>query len=505
MSHSLQKKSGDLWLPDSVMDERSHVNSAQERFWNDFTDNYRRIIGRFDAADAKDRHWNRVDALSANAAASPEVRKKLRERARYEIKNNSYGQGIVDTIANECVGPGVRLQFGHKDPEVNNYVEAQFNEWCEEIGFAEKCLLMRKAKLIDGESFALFGTNDALEHCVKLDLALLETEQVAAPYFNIDFEPNYIDGIRINGFGTPISYDVLKYHPGDTFYNTSAAFGEYDTVKAHDVIHYYMPNRPRQTRGIPEVTPALPLFGQLRRVTLAVARAFEIAADIAGIIRTTNLNLDPASTKLYDRVPFFPGMLMTLPEGWTIEQFNSSQPVSTYKMFKDEVICEIIRCLNVPYNVGAGRSDGYNYASGRMDFQTFQRWIAVERKVGLEARVLNRTFRRWRHESILVDPRMQRISNIESAPFGWLFDNSRHVDPFKEAQAAVMRVNARLTSRAIEVGSMGYDVEEVFDQIEREEREMERRGIKPVNPGAPSPSEDEEKLDNDNANKKEGE
>ena len=47
----------------------------------------------------------------------------------------------------------------------------------------------------------------------------------------------------------------------------------YDRVPAAAVIHYFRTDRPGQRRGIPEITPALPLFAQLRRYTLAVIAA----------------------------------------------------------------------------------------------------------------------------------------------------------------------------------------------------------------------------------------
>lgn len=53
------------------------------------------IRARYDAATSTEnnrRHWANADALSADAAASPEVRRTLRNRARYEVANNSYAR-----------------------------------------------------------------------------------------------------------------------------------------------------------------------------------------------------------------------------------------------------------------------------------------------------------------------------------------------------------------------------------------------------------------------------
>jgi len=74
----------------------------------------RLVRGSYDAAKTTPdnlRHWAHADALSADAAASADVRRTLRNRARYEVANNSYARGIILTLANDAVGTGPRLQL----------------------------------------------------------------------------------------------------------------------------------------------------------------------------------------------------------------------------------------------------------------------------------------------------------------------------------------------------------------------------------------------------------
>jgi hypothetical protein len=80
------------------------------------------LRARYDAAATTDdnrRHWANADGLSANAANSAEVRRILRNRARYEVANNSYARGIVLTLANDVIGTGPRLQLLTSDAEAN--------------------------------------------------------------------------------------------------------------------------------------------------------------------------------------------------------------------------------------------------------------------------------------------------------------------------------------------------------------------------------------------------
>src|SRR5512141_3151415 len=105
------------------------------------------VSGRFDSAQTtadNRRHWANADGLSANAAARPEVRRTLRNRARYEVANNSYARGIVLTLANDVIGTGPRLQMLLGDGEdgagkgVNGVIEREFAAWAKEVDLPGK-------------------------------------------------------------------------------------------------------------------------------------------------------------------------------------------------------------------------------------------------------------------------------------------------------------------------------------------------------------------------------
>ncbi|MCA9221528.1 MAG: phage portal protein, partial [Planctomycetales bacterium] len=100
----------------------------------------RLVRARYDAAATNSdnrRHWASADSLSADAANSPSVRRVLRDRARYEVANNSYARGIVLTLANDVVGTGPRLQLLTSDSDANKEIERQFTRWADAVGLAE--------------------------------------------------------------------------------------------------------------------------------------------------------------------------------------------------------------------------------------------------------------------------------------------------------------------------------------------------------------------------------
>ena len=431
------------------------------------------VKGRFDAASygsENAKHWASADYLSADAEANESVRRTLRVRSRYEVANNTYAKGMLLTLANDTVGTGPRLQLLSGSAKVNEEIEKSFAKWAKSIDLPGKLRTVRMARCQDGEVFILLANNPALKGGVKLDLQLIEADRVTDPDFTYE-KTNSIDGIYFDSFGNPTSYRVLRYHPGsdEIMANTS----EFDEISSEYIIHYFRADRPGQHRGVPEITPALPLFAQLRRFTLAVLSAAEAAADFAGIIYTDSpANGEADELAPLDAVQLQRNMLLTMPGGWKMGQLDPKQPCSTYSEFKNQILNEISRCLNMPFNIASGNSSGYNYASGRLDHQTYFKAIRVERSFIADT-ILDRIFTLWLKEYALTSQKRIPLD----IPHLWFWDGFEHVDPAKEANAVDIRLKNGTTTYAAEFSKQGKDWESEMAQIAKERSLMAALGI----------------------------
>jgi len=320
--------------------------------------------------------------------------------------------------------------------------------------------------------------NPKLDSPVKLDLRLIEADQVATP--DLSRQPmgaNAVDGIVFDAQGNPIEYHVLKNHPGDQLMRYSL---DYDHIPAAAMLHYFRNDRPGQSRGIPEITPALPLFAQLRRYTLAVIAAAETAADFAAVLYTdapANGEADPVEAM--DLVELERRMATVLPGGWRLGQIQAQQPSTGFAEFKKEILNEIARCLNMPFNVACGNSSGYNYASGRLDHQTYYKSIRVDQDhMGIV--VLDRILRAWLDEAILVSellPLWMRTIAFRDLDHQWFWDGQEHVDPAKEANAQATRLQNHTTTLAYEFARQGRDWESELRQRAKEMNLMQQLGL----------------------------
>ncbi len=448
------------------------------------------IKARFDAAQTtKDnaRHWAAAEFLSADAEADPQARKILRTRARYEVQNNSYARGIVSTIANDTVGTGPRLQMLLECEDANRRIEHDFAVWAKRVHLPAKLRTIRMARCQDGEAFVIMAQNPNLKSNVKLDLQLIEADRVTDDELNAD--ATSVDGITFDPFGNPKSYKVLKNHPGGT-----ASFDlDFKLVKAEDMIHVFRQDRPEQHRGIPEITAALPLFAHLRRFTLAVVSAAEAAADFAGVLYTdAPANGEADAVEAMDTIQLERNMLLTMPGGWKMSQVDPKQPVTTYGEFKHEVLNEIARCLNIPYNIAACNSSGYNYASGRLDHQTYYKSLKVDQAF-VEETVLDRILERWLREWALVN--REKVDECDCNHV-WFWDGHEHVDPSKEATAQEKRLANNTTTLAAEYARQGKDWETELRQRAKEKKLMDELGLS-VPDAAPVQNGKEDDEDNE--------
>lgn len=427
------------------------------------------IEGSYDAAKTNEfnaRYWSNADTLSPDEANSPEVRATLRSRARYEcLESNSILKGIVHTLANDVIGTGPRLQMRTPDKEFNRQFEALWHRWAREIHLARKLRTMKLARTVDGEAFGQIITNRKLKHAIKVDLKPFEAEMCTTPSGRL--KPNSVDGIVFDDDGNPQTYHILKSHPGGPW---GGSLDKADRP-AEVIIHLFRQDRPGQHRGIPEVTPALPLSALARDYTLSVVHAARSAAKFTAVLETAAARTDDgesfdAGVEAFDMVDVDYDMITSLPHGWKMNQFKAEQPTTTYDMFHKSLVSQCARCVHMPYNIAAANSSGYNYSSGRLDHQQYFYAIDVEQSEW-EVDCLDRLLEAFADEALLIPDLLPAIGALEDLPHEWMWPGRPHVDPAKEAQGQRTRLSSGTTHRAREYAEQGLDVD-VEDAIAAE-------------------------------------
>ena len=453
---------------------------SEEKF-NTLNDRYRELRARYDAAQTNDdnrRHWALADGMSSAHANSAHVRRILRNRSRYEYDNGAYANGIIRTRADDLVGVGPTLQILSDDSALKELVEDFFSSWARAARFAEKLHTMDQTRCRDGEAFALFVTNPRLEHPIKLDLKLLEAEQVADPT-GIDFPlPGKVDGVEYDSLGEATFYTVLSIHPGDALVRFPIPS---ERVNARYVLHWFRRDRPGQIRGVPELASALPLFPYLRRWTLATLAAAEYAASQAGVLETEG-PFDPTTTTSspFTPVEFDRGMFTELPAGVKLHQLQAEHPNQNYGDFKREVNNEQGRPVRMPSNVVSADSSKHNFSSAKLDHYGYRGALGVDRRFCAVSH-LDRVYAELVREGQAAGELPRKVDVLGLRRL-WIWPGWPSMDSDQADQDNVRLANGTLTRQL-------YWLNQGLDPAEMEEQWLKEKAIyAPTPPPAPTPA-----------------
>lgn len=374
----------------------------------------RRLRAGYDAARNGNEYvnlWSNADRFDADSAHSKAIRHSLISRSREEINNNGFSDGIAQTYATDLIGLGPSLRMLTSSQGLNQLIEFTWFNWAKAIDLRSKLWTMAHAKHSDGEGFGIIRRNPRVNHPIKLDLQLVEAEQCQTPWLPFG-EKGYIDGIKFDEFGNPIWYEFLKEHPGST--NRADHTDSTERIAAELVLHWFKRRRPGQHRGVPECSSTLNVGAAARRWREATLAAAETAADFSLLMKTQQTPDEADAVAPFSTMDITKRMMAFLPAGWDPTQLKAEFPTATHESFSKSLINEQARPKSMPYNKAACDSSDYNYASGRLDHQTYYAASDVER-ADCDSQVMDKLFRVWLIEAIPT--------------FGWFGGNATAINP----------------------------------------------------------------------------
>ncbi len=438
---------------------------------------------RYDSAlttDDNTRNWWATDFLSAKAANSYQVRRTLRMRSRYELSNNPYLFGICNSNADDLIDTGPTLQVTTPNAAFNRQVESAWNEWALEVGLVEKIRTCKLAKTVDGEGFLVLKTVNDLYNSVKLYPVDVEADQVTTPQASTT-AAYWVDGVTLHRVtGRPVSYNVLRYHPGDYFFPDMNPY-KVDKVRAKHCIHWFGKFRPGQVRGIPVFTPSLDLFAELRSFRKATVKKVNISAQITGVLETDgpadiDANGNETNPEAWDHIPIEMGMLTTLANKQTLKQFESGTPNAQYKEFTYLCVGEACRPLSYPVGAAMGTSQDFNFSSAKLDRVDYRNSLRVER-AQCETTVLEPLFAAWFEEAAMVPKLLPNGVRLAEIPHEWHWPGFASLDPSVDTKSDLDQIAGGTLTLQQFWASRGKDWRAMIVQLTAERDAIEAAGL----------------------------
>jgi len=318
-------------------------------------------------------------------------------------------------------------------------------------------------------------------------------------------------GVETNQDGAPIAYHIRKAHPSDVFsYGANSwtweRFPRWDPIgdwQRPKVLHVFDKRRAGQTRGISRLVSNLAGQKMLAGYSQSELQAAVLNSSVVGAIYT-QLGAEYAAEAIgtadtstdwgkfnSSRGRFYDQSSRIMDENRFVTLFPTdrldmnTQPRQTagFPAFMEVFLRALAASLGVSYEQLSMDWSKTNYSSARAALNEVWRGISRLRSI-LVSGAANLIFAAVLEEAldrgIVVPP--ANAKSFYEAPAGylrgdWIGPGRGYIDPVKEAQAAILRMKARLTTLERETAEQGGDWEQNLDQFGREEAAFADRGL----------------------------
>jgi lambda family phage portal protein len=423
----------------------------------------------------------------------------MRGRSREQYQNNDYYKKFVRLVVKNVVGPNgmafknaAKDSSGSLDTQANAVIKERFLSWgkkgtCDVTGklsWGDCQRLFIQTVATDGEVLVRKVRN--FKNPFKFAIQFLEADHLDENY-NTDLpNGNQIRmSVEFDQWDRPVAYHLLTQHPGDYSYNVGSS--RYERIPAADIIHAFISERPRQTRGVPWGHTAMTRLNNLGGYEeAAIISKRTSAAKMGFLIPPTDGEggYEGDGTEGDDLISEIePGMLEQLPAGYTFAQFNPSEPGGDYEPFMKRTLKGIASGLDISYIKLASDLEGVSYSSirqGELDdrdtWMTLQAWMAETFNDNIYIDFLDIQLM----AGLLITQTGAKLPYAKFDKFCaacWRPRRWAWVDPLKDILAKIRALEFGLTNHVQIAEEQGEDFYEDLEQMKEVKKLVEAAGF----------------------------
>jgi lambda family phage portal protein len=441
-----------------------------------------------------------ADWVTSNTSADSEVygsAQKLRDRARQLCRDNDYARQALRAIEGNVIGQGipfqsqVRMQRGGRlDTGINDAIELAWREWSQarychtggKLSFADIERLAIRACAESGEVFVRMVRQSFGGGAIPLALEVLEADLLDDGLNGRSQQGNEIRmGVEVDGWGRPIAYHFLAYHPGDyQFSNQQISTQRHKRIPAEEIIHLYRAERPGQTRGVTWFASAIQRLHHLAGYEQAEVVRARASSALMGFITSPEGELIGDDVMDGERVSNFePGVFKYLNPGESVTVPSLDSPDGQFEPFLRAMLRAMAAGIGCSYETISRDFSQTNYSSSRLSlledrdhWRILQSWMIEN--------FHRRIFSEWLDLAVLSNALSlpgyelapERFKAARWMPRGWAW-----VDPAKEVQAYKEAVRCGFKTLGEVVAEQGGDLDELLLARQAELAMLDQMGI----------------------------
>lgn len=404
---------------------------------------------------------------------------QLRAYCRHLERNNPTARAAVEGLVANVVGTGIALEPDTGDPATDLRIRQVWNEYladCTANGCHDMYYLQSQGIreiVVAGELLwrLVVIPERVSEGKIPLVVLPLEAEWLNERQSTIGHPDKngvvWVGGVGTNKVGRPVVYQIS---------NPEMPGSEIETLPADQIIHDFERRRALQARGEPWFSPVIEVMQQERDLVDAELKAAVNTASL-GLVITSDLqdNLDTTEngTAIDPAQSLRIGGVARMFPGEKVEAFSHQRPGQQIAPFRQMLRGDIAAAMRVPQRFldrDVGRA---NYSSMRCDMLDNDKLLAPVREWFGHA-TIGRVYR-----AVLPYLAIKAGIKLPKPAYRLIPDGQPYVDPYKDAQAALLAIGGNLSTWEAEVGKKGGDYKAVWKQAAKEKAELEALGLDP--------------------------
>jgi lambda family phage portal protein len=273
-------------------------------------------------------------------------------------------------------------------------------------------------------------------------------------------------GVEVDGWGRPIAYHFLAYHPGDyQFSNQQISTQRHKRIPAEEIIHLYRAERPGQTRGVTWFASAIQRLHHLAGYEQAEVVRARASSALMGFITSPEGELIGDDVMDGERVSNFePGVFKYLNPGESVTVPSLDSPDGQFEPFLRAMLRAMAAGIGCSYETISRDFSQTNYSSSRLSliedrdhWRILQSWMIEN--------FHRRVFHEWIELAVLSNALSlpgyelapDRFKAARWMPRGWAW-----VDPAKEVAAYKEAVRCGFKTLGEVVAEQGGDLDELL-------------------------------------------
>lgn len=436
-------------------------------------------IRRFDAAG----HGRRFDDWkTGNTTANQETEMsldRLRARSRDLVRNNVWARKALNVISDNVIGTGIRPTPLEDVAKLKKawlaWAESKEIDFDGHTNYYGLQRLIVHTMLESGECIVRRRRTTKNKSRIPFQLQVFEPDIIDTShnFLSVQTEGGYVvQGVEFNKEGRRVGYWLFDTYPNDTVVPMTSLTSKF--VSVDEVMHVYIVERPGQVRGIPSGVAGFLRLKDFDDFEDAELMRQKIAACFAAFV-TESIDSSPARTNVSKKTPLServePAIIQRLSPG---EEVSFANPPTKEGM--DVYAASVLRGISAGYGATyesvTGDLTNVNFSSGRMGWIEAGRWYShLQQNVCIP--MLCDPVWDW----FLQGAAIGGVYSKEEMPVKWTAPRRELLDPVKEIQGINAAVRAGFSTWREAVSEMGYNPDEVLEEITKHNVEVDKREI----------------------------